>query len=622
MSAIDFPDSPEVNDIFTSGPQSWIWNGTSWDLVLSPVVGPTGPTGPQGSDSTVTGPTGATGAFTTSSLTPPEGADEGDAWFNSATGQIYVFYDNYWVESASSNIGPAGPTGPTGPTGDNSVIPGPVGPTGPTGATGPQGNTGPTGASVTGSTGATGAQGPTGPQGLRGLEGERGPTGPTGPLGPTGAVGEVGETGPIGDQGSPGPTGPTGARGFVGPTGAQGSTGPTGASVQGPTGSTGPTGPSGGPTGPTGPTGATGATGSIGDTGLRGATGPTGATGAASNIPGPLGPTGPTGSTGPASTVTGPAGPLGPTGPTGPEGPRGFDYDNTLSSTERTMGLGNQLFTVNAIGAYAVGQRVRVFNVLAPTIFLEGTIISIVGNEIVVNTDLVNGSGTYSTWKFAVVGLRGEIGPTGPQGTAITIKGSVSTVANLPSSGNAVNDAYVVDSDGDLYVWDGSSWNNVGKVVGPTGPQGVIGPTGPQGNPGPTGADSDVPGPTGPTGPSVTGPTGPVGPTGPPVFELVGIQYLSSTTLSSANAASLVRMNSSSLLTLTVPSDNFDSYTFPLGTQIVVAQTGVGQVSIVGQSGVLILTEGGRNITKGRYAVASLIKIGANSWLLSGNLTV
>jgi hypothetical protein len=72
----------------------------------------------------------------------------------------------------------------------------------------------------------------------------------------------------------------------------------------------------------------------------------------------------------------------------------------------------------------------------------------------------------------------------------------------LPASGS-INDAYIVDSNGDLYVWDGSTWSNVGQIVGPLGP---TGPTGP-----------GVTGPTGPTGaPStVTGPTGPLGPTGP-----------------------------------------------------------------------------------------------------------
>ena len=28
--AIDFPNSPSVNQVFTSGSKSWIWNGTSW----------------------------------------------------------------------------------------------------------------------------------------------------------------------------------------------------------------------------------------------------------------------------------------------------------------------------------------------------------------------------------------------------------------------------------------------------------------------------------------------------------------------------------------------------------------------------------------------------------------
>ena len=30
MTAINFPDSPSVNDIFTSGSSSWQWDGTTW----------------------------------------------------------------------------------------------------------------------------------------------------------------------------------------------------------------------------------------------------------------------------------------------------------------------------------------------------------------------------------------------------------------------------------------------------------------------------------------------------------------------------------------------------------------------------------------------------------------
>ncbi len=30
MAALDFPTSPAVNDIYTSGNKSWRWDGTTW----------------------------------------------------------------------------------------------------------------------------------------------------------------------------------------------------------------------------------------------------------------------------------------------------------------------------------------------------------------------------------------------------------------------------------------------------------------------------------------------------------------------------------------------------------------------------------------------------------------
>jgi hypothetical protein len=292
------------------------------------------------------------------------------------------------------------------------------------------------------------------------------------------------------------------------------------------------------------------------------------------------------------------------------------------------MALGNLLFVTNGPRAYAVGNRVRVFTVSAPTIFVEGVIITIAGNDITVNVDLVQGSGTFNSWRFALSGERGPAGPTGAQGTAIRLLGSKATVGALPSTGNAINDAWIVEADGNLYVWSASlTWNNVGKIVGPQGPQGLQGIQGLQGlqglkgdtgNVGPQGPQGDV----GPTGPSVTGATGATGATGPAVFNLIGPQYLSSVTLQPTDVASLVKVNSSTPTAITVPLDGAGGYTFPTGTQIVLTQLGVGQVTILGAAGVSILTEGGRNITKARYAVASLIKLSANSWLLSGNLTV
>ena len=101
----------------------------------------------------------------------------------------------------------------------------------------------------------------------------------------------------------------------------------------------------------------------------------------------------------------------------------------------------------------------------------------------------------------------GIVGPMGPQGVSIKFKGSVATVGNLPPTGNTVNDAYIVQANGNLYVWDGAEWDDVGRIVGPTGPTGptgapstIVGPTGPAGITGPTGAGSTAVGPTGPQG--------------------------------------------------------------------------------------------------------------------------
>ena len=86
------------------------------------------------------------------------------------------------------------------------------------------------------------------------------------------------------------------------------------------------------------------------------------------------------------------------------------------------------------------------------------------------------------TWRMtAPVGPPGPAGPPGAAGVGVDMKGQVPTVGDLPPTGNAMGDAYTVTADGDLYVWDGDSWNNVGPMQGPAGPPGATGPTGPDG---------------------------------------------------------------------------------------------------------------------------------------------
>jgi len=121
-------------------------------------------------------------------------------------------------------------------------------------------------------------------------------------------------------------------------------------------------------------------------------------------------------------------------------------------------------------------------------------------------------------------GDKGDPGPTGPQGlqgatgTGITFKGSVPTEADLPSSQTFSNlkngDAYLVEADDSLWIWDGDQWVNGGAIQGPPGVDGSPGPQGPQGPKGDTGAQG-AKGDTGAQGPK--GDTGAQGATGPGV---------------------------------------------------------------------------------------------------------
>jgi hypothetical protein len=49
MTAIDFPNSPSVNQTFTVGERTWRWTGSTWDAVVTTeIIGPQGPVGETG----------------------------------------------------------------------------------------------------------------------------------------------------------------------------------------------------------------------------------------------------------------------------------------------------------------------------------------------------------------------------------------------------------------------------------------------------------------------------------------------------------------------------------------------------------------------------------------------
>lgn len=160
----------------------------------------------------------------------------------------------------------------------------------------------------------------------------------------------------------------------------------------------------------------------------------------------------------------GPIGPAGAVGQTGATGNTGAGFSKTKSSTTSTISLGQHDFAVNLVGAYTVGNRVRVINsyepfeisegfITAPLYYMEGYIFAILDGIVSVSVDRISGEGTFENWRFT---LTGEVGATGPQG-----------------------------------------------IQGLQGLQGLMGPQGPTGATGPQG----IPG----TGVGATGPAGPKG---------------------------------------------------------------------------------------------------------------
>lgn len=112
------------------------------------------------------------------------------------------------------------------------------------------------------------------------------------------------------------------------------------------------------------------------------------------------------------------------------------------------------------------------------------------------------------------VHVPGPQGPRGNDGTSISIRGTLSSTASLPTPPANPSDAYIIGFD--LHVWDGSAWINAGPFRGPKGDPGLQGPPGPQGERGLQGpvGETGLQGPVGPVG--ATGAQGPKGDTGAP----------------------------------------------------------------------------------------------------------
>ena len=93
---------------------------------------------------------------------------------------------------------------------------------------------------------------------------------------------------------------------------------------------------------------------------------------------------------------------------------------------------------------------------------------------------------------------------------------------------------------------------------------------------------------------------------------------VASYTLVIADAGKQVEVSSASGVTLTVPTNAVAA--FPIGTTIIIVQTGAGKITVAGSAGVTVNATPGLKMY-GQWSTALLLKRATDTWLLSGDLS-
>lgn len=94
----------------------------------------------------------------------------------------------------------------------------------------------------------------------------------------------------------------------------------------------------------------------------------------------------------------------------------------------------------------------------------------------------------------------------------------------------------------------------------------------------------------------------------------------SSYTLTQSDANTILQLSASSATTITVPTDA--SVAFDNGTQIMIVQTGAGQVTVAAATPATTSVNGANGLTTAsQYSIISLIKTSTNNWVVGGDAT-
>ena len=89
-------------------------------------------------------------------------------------------------------------------------------------------------------------------------------------------------------------------------------------------------------------------------------------------------------------------------------------------------------------------------------------------------------------------------------------------------------------------------------------------------------------------------------------------------TLALTDVAKVVTLSNAAAITLTVPPNG--TVAFPIGTQILLYQGGAGAVTVSPGAGVTIQAQGSKDELFGQYAMAGLLKLATDEWVLFGNI--
>lgn len=99
-----------------------------------------------------------------------------------------------------------------------------------------------------------------------------------------------------------------------------------------------------------------------------------------------------------------------------------------------------------------------------------------------------------------------------------------------------------------------------------------------------------------------------------PLSPVAGTTY----TFAASDRGGFKQFTNAGAVAATIPPNS--AVPFPIDSVLTWYQGGAGQVTILAGAGVTLQSAGGKVATAAQYAVASAIKVGANTWLLMGNL--